>query len=106
MDIEKFTFNLNGHSYPNSSFYAGVYNNGNCALSVANEEGRVCVCSVNTGNTIPDTCIAVKNYSENEGMEESLREQGIIGKKVFEVRSGWVSVPVFELTEKGLALYK
>lgn len=48
--------------------------------------------------------IAVKNYGENEGMVEALKAAGIIeGKPVRLVSSGYISIPVYNLTERAKA---
>lgn len=44
-----------------------------------------------------ETVIAVKNYSENEGMLEFLQENGIIKDVVGMENSGFVSVPIVEI---------
>jgi hypothetical protein len=41
--------------------------------------------------------IAIKNYSENSGIDKVLQEAGVIGKHLFSVSSGYVEVPVYEL---------
>jgi hypothetical protein len=43
--------------------------------------------------------VAIKNYSENEGMYETLLENGIIHPKHRELSTGYVTVPVCRLTE-------
>lgn len=43
--------------------------------------------------------IAVKDYSENEGMYDTLLKAGIIRPKHREVVTGWVIVPVCRLTD-------
>jgi len=41
--------------------------------------------------------IAIKNYSENEGILQVLIDAGVIGKPKYEIQSGFVSIPVCEL---------
>ena len=86
--------------------------NGNNALMIVvtdeagNEIEPYCVCSVNPGKTIPSDKIAVKDYSENTGMVEFLREQGIIeGEPTENIPSGFVNIPVFRLSRKGAELF-
>ena len=87
-------------------FKTGRYNNGNLALEVwSRAEGPLCVCTVNPGFPLPPTHIAVKNYSENEGMEQALRDLDIIGEQTGIIPSGFVKIPVFLLTEYGRALF-
>ncbi len=42
--------------------------------------------------------VAIKNYSENEGMYETLLENGIIHSMHRELSTGYVTVPVCKLT--------
>lgn len=49
-----------------------------------------------------ETVIAIKNYSENEGMLEFLQENGIIKDVVGIDRSGFVSVPIVKIDQKRL----
>ncbi len=100
------TFKTQYGEYPDCEFVTGYYPNGNLALEVAiKDEGPLCTCTVNPGHTIGHNAIAVKNYSENEGMVDTLTEMGIIGRRLYLIRSGWVEIPVHELTEEGLALF-
>lgn len=41
--------------------------------------------------------IFIKDWGENEGMVEALREAGIVGKLLGHIESGWVDVPKLEL---------
>lgn len=99
------TFKINGKEWDNAYFMPTEYTNGNRALVVNDDDGRLYTCSVNPGKEIPNDCIAIKDYSENVGMVNALSEMGIIGEWVEDIPSGWVVIPVFRLTEKGLALY-
>lgn len=100
------TFKTRYRSYPDSRFSIGTYPNGNKALQVFDNEGLVCTCSVNPGRKVADDCIAIKDYSENEGMADTLTKMEIIGERVGEIPSGFVVIPVFKLTQKGLDLFK
>ena len=101
------TFKTKYATYEGCEFKTGRYCNGNLALQVVSEaEGPICVCTVNPGVEVGDDEIAVKDYSENEGMAATLLEMGIIkGEPVYRIPSGWVEIPVYELGEKGLALF-
>lgn len=48
-------------------------------------------------NGIMDNHIAIKDYSENEGMVEALKKAGIIGKSVAFVEQSHVTIGVYEL---------
>ena len=103
------TFNTKYGKYENCSFRASRYSdNGNLALVVESpEEGRIMTISVNPGLKLGDDVLAVKNYSENEGVDETLKELGIIhDAPVSRIPSGWVEIPVYKLTEKGRELFK
>ena len=93
--------------YEGCRFVASRYlDNNNLALSVVSDtEGPIATCTVNTGDRLDDNHIAVKNYSENAGMEDFLRGEGVIGRQTATIATGWVLVPVFELTEKGRELF-
>jgi len=43
--------------------------------------------------------VAIKNYSENEGVYDALLEAGVIFPKHREISTGYVTVPVCRLTE-------
>ena len=45
--------------------------------------------------------IAIKDYSENEGMLDALVKAGVVSTPLRFVESGWVSIPVCHLLEKG-----
>ena len=93
-------------AYENCEWSARQYGNGNLALQVVNNEGVVCTCTVNPGERVDAGRIAIKDYSENEGMVDTLLEMGIIqGKPVYSIPSGWVQIPVYDLTAKGLSLW-
>lgn len=81
--------------------------NGNNALVIMDmdESGEeidtYAVCSVNPGREIPCDMIAVKDWSENEGMVEFLKKEGVIeGDPVERIPSGFVTIKVFMLTKK------
>ena len=86
---------------------AREYNNGNLAIELLESEtgDHYTPCTVNVGLT-PAGSVAVKDYSENEGMLDFLRGIGLVGDTMYTVQSGFVLVPVVELTESGLELFK
>lgn len=102
------TYKTQYGEYNGCHFVTSRYaDNGNLALCIENnEEGRIAICTVNPGMPLGDNQIAVKNYSENEGMDDFLKGEGLIGKLVGTIPSGWVNIPVYELTEKGRELFK
>jgi hypothetical protein len=55
---------------------------------------------------MPDGCIAVKNWSENSGMDTFLKKMGIIEKNpICHLNSGFVKIPIYCLTKEGKKLY-
>lgn len=100
------TFKTKYGEYPNCEFVTGYYPNGNLALQVAiKDEGSLCTCTVNPGQVVTHDAIAVKDYSENEGMVETLTTMGIIGKELYRIPRGRVGIPVHKLTKKGLKIF-
>lgn len=102
------TYKSKYSEYEGCRFVASRYlDNNNLALSIVSDtEGPIATCTVNTGDRLDDSHIAVKNYSENAGMEDFLRGEGIIGRQTAAIATGVVQIPVFELTEKGRELFK
>ena len=98
-----------GHTY-DCRFKAMRYaSNGNLALIMEEAESgeRILTATVNTTVKLPDDRIAVKDYSENVGVADFLKELGIIQPvEVASIPSGWVEIPVFELTESGKELFE
>lgn len=77
------------------------------ALQLFSEIGElIAVATVNLPDyDLPDGCVAVKNYSENEGMWEALVKAGIIEAEPRDfVNSGYVSIPIGVLTPRALDL--
>lgn len=106
--------NCNFLGYPCSMQFDKYRNTGNIAIQLAinDPEGAlsdvfhgepVCVATVNLMQ-LPADRIAVKNWSENTGMVESLVEAGFIDPDPCDhIESGFVSVPVHKLTPAALA---
>ena len=83
------------------------YHNGNNALQLIDADNGepILTASVNPSIELPPSVLAVKDYSENEGIAQCLIDNGIIGEKKGEIPSGWVRIGIYELTEAGKALY-
>ena len=59
------------------------YTNGNKAIELLTMENEpYMVATINLGFEIPSNHVIIKDYSENEGIEDALREQGVIGKVI------------------------
>ena len=72
-----------------------AYRNGRKCLSIVGEYGPVCTCSVN----LPDEPMAademaIKDYSENQGVLMELVRLGIIAKPNRFVQSGYVNIGI------------
>ena len=91
--------------YPNCHFSIGQYYNGNKALFIYDDYCQVTTCSVNGERINEADEIGIKGWSENKGVVEFLTKMGIIGEKVAEERSGFVTIPYFKLTESGKELF-
>ena len=74
-------------------------------LSVWNDDGPVCTVNVNA-NDIPEGSIAVKTWSENEGLDKAMQAIGLIGTEPigFAVSGGGASV--FKLNKNVLEEYR
>lgn len=78
------------------------YNNGRPALVLTDHEGIFAVVSVN----IPEIALGpeeflMKFYSENAAFEEPLRATGLFEDTGKRVSSGYVAIPIWQLSEEG-----
>ncbi len=71
-------------------------NNENIALILRTTETgeTMCIASTNTNMTLPKGEVAIKNYSENEGILEVLVNAGIVSSPTYYTNSGFVSIPI------------
>ena len=101
--MSTFTYKSKYGEYKNCFFQTGRYLNGNLAIEIwSNEEGPITKVTVNPDMKVSDDSIAVKDYSENEGMAAWLISEGIIEKDpLFMWPSGWVKIPIYSLTPHG-----
>lgn len=97
----KIYYQFNGIWFGKVYLVKSKYANGRTAIQLMHdEEGPIAIATVN----IPDAELAadeviIKDYSENEGMAEFIEENNI-GKPTGRfVKSGYVTCPVFKLTE-------
>lgn len=81
--------------------------NGNTSITLFTENGQpMTVATINLGS-LRQNLVAIKNYSENEGIEEVLIANGVIKDGViYRVESGYVQAPVYELTDESLEIIK
>jgi hypothetical protein len=78
----------------------GQYPNGRIAIQLIDAEDRQPVTTATVN--LPDQpleadMVAIKNYSENEGIEDALLEAGVLVKKLCNVVTGFASVPVYRI---------
>lgn len=107
--FENFTYRSPYGVYEDCSYVTGKYYNGNPALQIMSPEGPVCTCSVNPPDEIllAEGEIAIKDWSENQGMGNWLKLHGVIVREdpVRRIPSGFVTIPVYRLTDAGKALF-
>ena len=105
---ELFTYKTQYGEYPNCSFVGGRYMNGNLAIRmISDEEGPIATCTVNMGVRVPWPLVCIKGWSENQGMDEFLIQEGIVnGDVVDEIAGPHVTAKVYCLTEKGKEIFK
>jgi hypothetical protein len=104
----KTTFTYKGKytTYPNCRFVPNRYRNGNLALQIFDDEGLIATCTINGRVEIEGSIIAIKDYSENEGMVDFLKSIGIIeDRPKYCEHSGFVIIPYYGLTESGKELF-
>ena len=64
------------------------------------EDGMpVATATTNVKGLLPDE-IAIKDYSENEGMYETLLNAGVISPMHREIKEGWLIIPVCKLIDE------
>ena len=94
---------------PNCAFYTGRYVKGGIYIGVQSdgEDGPEpwMDVTVNLVQEIPKGAIAVKSYSENEGLLEFLLELGLIKRVLCYEQSGYVKIPICEYDPKVLDHY-
>ncbi len=87
-------YNLNGEIFDVTLERCNYLNNGLALELVETETGEpFMMCTVNIPN-LSDGEVAIKNYSENEGVLDFLIKEGIIEPPHRFASSGYVSLPV------------
>ena len=101
--MNTFTYESKYGNYEDCSFRVGHYENGNTAVEVwSNTEGPITKITVNPDITIPKNMLAIKNYSENEGVDDWMISQNLIeAAPLHIIKIGWVEIPVYRLTKYG-----
>lgn len=101
-------FNLNHmktitHISPYGEYQVAVsfakFTNGQTAISFIDVEDGMAFCkaTVSIPETLSENEVAVKNWSENEGVLDTLVNNNIVKKPHRYVSSGHVSIPICEL---------
>lgn len=73
--------------YLDGSMYLGMYD-------VGENEPYADITTCIDGGQVPEGCAFVKNWSENEGFDRWIVENGL-GEKIGEARTGFVMAPLF-----------
>ena len=103
-----FTFNTTYGTSFQVTLAKGKYGNGAKALQLIDAEDGMPygVATVNTGKIYGDDLIAVKDWSENEGMVDFLKEIGFIDRVAAVDQSGYVTVPICHLTPEAVKFFE
>lgn len=97
--------------YKNCYFYTNHYaDNGNLFIGIAQDsedDGEMYIMNITMNPSVPlaDGCIAVKNYSENEGILEEMKALGLVTEILCYLPSGYVSIPVCRYDKNILQKY-
>ena len=76
----------------------GEYANGQTSIQLVDRDGMpFMTASVAHDVNIPDDCVIIKNYSENEGIMQALIKAGIIEKPFCEIPANFVTLYVAAL---------
>tara|TARA_B100000927_G_scaffold120750_1_gene97414 strand:- start:1314 stop:1595 length:282 start_codon:yes stop_codon:yes gene_type:complete len=76
----------------------GEYANGQTSIQLVDRDGMpFMTASVAHDVNIPDDCVIIKNYSENEGIMQALIKAGIIEKPFCEIPVNFVKLYVAAL---------
>jgi hypothetical protein len=76
------------------------YRNGQICITLVTEEGEPWLDATSAiPFPVPAGCVAVKDWSENDGVPAILLQSGVIeGDPVAHIPSGYVAVPIYRLT--------
>ena len=73
-----------------------VYKSGRpCMIIKDNTTGEtICTASINVDQPLQAGLIAIKDWSENEGVLDELQRLGIVGPVLYRIHSGFVEIPI------------
>ena len=95
-------------TYKKCYFKKGEYlQGGKMSLLLVDEiEGPVTDITINVPEiNIPEGCDAIKNYSENEGMLDWLKENNLIKEVVTIIPYNFITIPIVEFNREELNKY-
>lgn len=77
----------------------GLYDNGRTALQIKTWDNEtIATCTINLPDEVLNSNeVIIKDYSENEGMYDTLLKAGIIAPEKRRVASGYITAPVCDL---------
>jgi hypothetical protein len=77
----------------------GKYANGQTRIQLIDSSDGIpyCTATVAVDYELAETEVAIKNYSENEGILNSLIDAGVIGHPRTFIQSGYVKIPICKL---------
>ena len=77
------------------------YGTGNPAVRLLDAEDGMPVATATTNiDGLDSDEVAIKDYSENEGMYETLLNAGVISPMHKEIEQGWVKIPICKLIDE------
>ena len=91
------------HESPYGNYFLSAefrkYPNGQTSIQLNDEEDGLpyCRATISVQNKLEDGEVAIKNYSENEGILESLISAGIVFPPHRVIDQGYVKIPVCKL---------
>jgi len=104
-----FTVHYNNKTYNAKLISPGYASNGHPAFQLVNQDDPSDneydhIVSVNVNNALPKELICIKNWSEYAGIEQPLIDAGIIEEfPLTVIPSGFVRIPVYQLTDEAAA---
>ncbi len=96
--MQTFTYKGKYGEYPNCFFRVGRYDDQSLRFEIwSNKEGSITTCTVRLPFPLEKDEVHIKNYSENEGLIEFLKDFGVITNIISYRPCGYVSVPRVKL---------
>lgn len=84
----------------------GRYGNGQLGVQMLDNQGLpYTTVTVAIMSPIDHTELAIKDYSENQGMLEWMMKEGIVSAPVRYYESGFVRIPICPITDEAMPLF-